>query len=139
MNGYTSPAPRLAGLTTLLLMTALGAACSTTGGGGGGGNPDLITRAQIEESPVTTAFDLVERVRPRWLRPRTQASFSSPEPTYPVVYMDGRRFGEVGSLHQISTTSVDRIEFIDALDATTRFGTGHAGGVIHVHTLGLSR
>lgn len=139
MTGSNFTPRKLAGLATLLLLVGFGAACGSTGGAGGGGNPDLITREQIDEAPVATAFELIERMRPRWLRPRTQGSFSSTEPVYAEVYMDGRRFGPVNSLHQISTTSIDRIEYVDALDATTRFGTGHAGGVIHVHSLGRTR
>jgi hypothetical protein len=38
----------------------------------------------------------------------------------------------VRALQNVSIDRVSRVEFIDSRDATTRFGTGHAGGVIWV-------
>jgi hypothetical protein len=113
------------------LFALTGLACSSTGGRAGG-NPDLITREQILDQPEQSAFELIERLRPRWLRARSQGSFANPTPEYAVVYVDDMRFGEIASLHRINAAEIDRIEFISGLDATTRFGTGTGGGVIHI-------
>lgn len=115
-----------------VLLAGSAVACSSTGGNTSGGNPDLITREQILEQPEQSAFELIERLRPRWLRARSQGSFSNPTPEYAVVYVDDMRFGEINSLHRINAAEIDRIEFISGLDATTRFGTGTGGGVIHI-------
>ena len=48
------------------------------------------------------------------------------------MYVSGIRRGEPRTLQNVSLDQVQRVEFIDARDATTRFGTGHAGGAILV-------
>jgi len=48
--------------------------------------------------------------------------------------MDDVRLGDVGSMVNIPTNRVKEIRFINARDATTRYGTGHSSGVILVTT-----
>lgn len=138
----------------VVLMTAgcaSGGAGSTGGGDDLGGNADLITLAEIEAAPTGTAFDVVNLLRPRWLRPRTRGTSGfgttqvdpitggSADPsgggTLPVIFMDNTRFGDIGSLRSISSSIIERMEYMDARDATTLYGTGYDGGVIQVFTL----
>ena len=49
-----------------------------------------------------------------------------------MVYIAGVREGPLNTLRGIELSDVLRIEYINPLDATTRFGTGHSGGVISV-------
>lgn len=128
--------PALLRAGAFLLFALVVAACSTTGGGSGGGNPDLITREQITSLPDGTAFTIVQRFRSSWLRARTQGSFSNPEPTYAEVFVDNMHFGDINALGRISSTEIEEIEYINATDATTRYGTGYAGGIIRIITLG---
>lgn len=109
-------------------------ACAGGGGGGGGGSSNLITEEQIASSGAGTAYEAVQQLRSRWLSRRGPMSIQNPEPPGPVVYVDGMRFGEVGSLRQISARHVVEMRYINARDATTRFGTGHPAGVIMVST-----
>jgi hypothetical protein len=44
------------------------------------------------------------------------------------VYLDGLAFGGVESLTMIRANAVLEIRLLSALDATTRFGTGHMTG-----------
>jgi len=104
------------------------------GGGPGGGSSNLITDEQIASSGAGTAFEAVQQLRSRWLQTRGPTSIQNPDPPTPVVYVDGQRLGGVGSLHQISAQHVAEMRFINARDATTRYGTGHTGGVIRVST-----
>lgn len=109
----------------LLTVCFLVAAC---GSGGGStqtsGMRDAITAEEIAGANVFNAYDAVTKLRPLFLQQRG----SSP----PVVYVDNVRFGGPATLRDISTTNIQRIEYIGASDATTRFGTGHSGGVIMV-------
>ena len=107
--------------------------CASTGSGGGGSGSNL-TREDIEQVSVSDAYELVQRLRPRWLQSRGQISFQNPDAGYAVVYVDGMRFGPLNSLRQISPETIDEMEFISAGDATTRFGLGHTGGVIMIST-----
>lgn len=95
-------------------------------------NVNLLTGDQLRETNVGNVYDALRRLRPQWLRARGSASIVSPESTEPVVYVSGIRRGEIRTLQNVSLDQVQRVEFIDARDATTRFGTGHGGGVIMV-------
>ena len=121
------------------LVVLVAAGCATSGGGGGGGggggsNPDLITPEQIATRTDGNAEELVQSLRPGWLRARTAGTISSAGPILPEVFFDGTYYGPIGTLRNIPTTSVDYIEFISATDATTLYGTGYMGGVIHIHS-----
>ena len=114
-----------AGSFPAIVLLLASVACS--GRGTARGPPDVITREQISALPDLTAHEIIERLRPSWFRSQT-ANFGGPIP--PVVYLDGRR----GSLAGIRSSYIERIEHLDSRDATTRYGTGHMGGVIRVVT-----
>ena len=100
----------------------------------GGGTSDLIVRSEILRVPDRSAFTLIRLLRPRWLAARTQATPRNPTPAYAHVYLDNLAYGPIESLYDLSSNAIDRINFISSLDATTLYGTGFMGGVIHVHT-----
>jgi hypothetical protein len=122
-----------------VVVCLLGQACASSGGGGGGGGSggtgDVITREMIGEPGNENAYTIVRRLRPRWLSPRTQGTIVNPNPSFPEVYLDNVRYGPIDSLYRIDAVQIDRIEFLSALDATTRFGMGHDGGAIIVRTI----
>ncbi|HET9948395.1 MAG TPA: hypothetical protein VFQ22_05715 [Longimicrobiales bacterium] len=130
---HRAPATR-AGLCLLSLGLVAGCASGGTGGGAGG-DPDLITRDEIMQQPQGTAFTVIQRLRPRWLRPRTQGTLGNPQPAYAEVFVDSQHFGPIDSLGQIAISDIESIEFIDATNATTRYGTGYVGGIIRVNTM----
>jgi hypothetical protein len=80
------------------------------------------------------AYEVVQRLRPGWLRTRGRISIQYPTAQNPVVYVDNIRFGSPNSLRQVSVDAIEEIRYMGASEATTRFGTGHAGGVILVRT-----
>jgi hypothetical protein len=92
----------------------------------------VLTSAEIDALGVETAFDAIRQLRPRYLRGRALVSVTYPSASLPVVYMDGFFRGDITSLHTILVHDIEEIQFIGASDATTWWGTGHAGGVIHV-------
>jgi hypothetical protein len=152
MNGTGVCQSSRLGRGVLFLMTLLLAqACASAGGGGGGGGGgDVITREQIGDGTNETAFTVVQRLKPGWLRARTQGSLSDPsvcslnvctsgEPQRAAVLVDDLVFGDINSLDRISATQIDRIEYVSAIDATTRFGTGYPGGAIIVRTVNSAR
>ena len=100
----------------------------------GGGTNDLILRSEILQVPDRSAFTLIRLLRPRWLSARIQATPQNPTPAYAYIYVDNLQYGPIESLYDLSSNVIDRINFIGSLDATTLYGTGFMGGVIHVHT-----
>lgn len=118
-------------------------------GGGGAGGPqtaaprtvrgpaDVIIEAEIRTSAYQNALEIVRNLRPRMLIPRgagPDASGLGAASIPIVVYQDDVRLGEVSSLINIPADRVTEIRFINARDATTRYGTGHSSGVILVTT-----
>lgn len=110
------------------------AACASSGGTGSTSPRDrnLITAEEISALNVATAFDVVRQLRPEFLRSRGTMSMRQADSEYAIVYMNGMRLGGPEQLHQIRATDVQAIRYISAADATTRWGTGHTGGVIEV-------
>lgn len=127
------PLRTLLGLLLALAVTL--PACATSGGSGGTPRDrNLLTSEELREAGAVsqTLDQAIRRLRPRWLRPRS-SSFSS-GPAEVVVYMDGSRLGGPATLAGIPTSEVGEVRYLAPPDATTRYGTGHAGGVIQVRT-----
>ena len=51
------------------------------------------------------------------------------------MFLDELQVGDVDYLYRISSSQIARIEYLSALDATTRYGTGYMGGLIIVRTV----
>jgi len=101
---------------------------------GGRSSSRTINRAQIRSIPERSAYDLILFLRPRWLDARIKATPADPNPIYPHVYLDDFTWGPIGSLHDIPSQAIEQIDFLSALDATTRYGGGYMGGIIRVYT-----
>ena len=121
--------PRLAVLVLLVAATACAGTPRTTGGG----NRNLITRTEINESRANTAYEVVQQLRPDFLRGRVSGTTVGAN-DLPVVYLDGTRLGDLEQLRSIPAAIILTIQLISASDATTRWGTGYPGGVIEVKT-----
>jgi len=130
MRSWNVSSPRRrVGLTLALLFAISGAGCATGGGGGGGSSSaGMIVRTQFEGQGLGTAYDVVSRFRSSWLRPRNRQG------DLPIVVLDSVRLGDVESLRTVRATDVESIEYISGTQATTVYGTGAMGGVIHVVT-----
>jgi outer membrane cobalamin receptor len=124
--------PAVALLAALVLIQ--GCASSGESASGSRGSGPVIGQEAIEQVAANNAYDIVHTLRPSWLRSRGSISIQNPQAGYPVVYVDGISFGDLTTLRQISREEVQRIEFVSAHDATTRYGTGHPGGIIMVIT-----
>jgi hypothetical protein len=97
------------------------------------GTSDVIGPDELNTVRVATAYEVVERLRPVFLRGRGQTSLTG-DPVYPIVYVDGMRQGGPEALRRVPSQDVGQIRYITARDATTRWGTGHAAGAIEVTT-----
>jgi hypothetical protein len=94
---------------------------------------ELIREAAAEGLSV---YQVIERNRPQWL----SASRSAPTLGYGEggrfarVVLNGSLYGDLRDLRRLNTVEVTSIEYMSSSDATTRFGTGYAGGAIVVST-----
>jgi len=116
------------------VLLLLAAACGQPGTGATGSSlaPDVITPDEIVASSATNAYDLVNQVRPHWLRGRGTPSFRNPAAELPLVYLEDRRQGGLDVLRSFAANTIASLRYINGTTATTRYGMGHAGGVIEV-------
>lgn len=124
------------------------------------GTRDNLGQAEIQANRTSgmTAYDLVARLRPEYLRNRgnntlrattsasgpptsssnntltetTSASGPGYKPPTATVYLDNARYGDTESLKSINAENVLRIQYLSASAATTRFGTDSSAGAILV-------
>jgi hypothetical protein len=97
---------------------------------------DLITAAEIQaRAPdAKSAYDVVQRLRPSFLRKRPGGSLTTKEPAPIQVYVDGTLRGSVYVLRELISQGVIEIRYLNGPDATIRYGTGHENGAIVVKT-----
>jgi hypothetical protein len=117
----------------VLVLVVAATACAGGAGRTPGTNRNLITRPEISASRGNTAYEVVQQLRPDFLRGRVSGSISGAN-DLPVVYLDGTRLGDLEQLRSIPAAIILTIQLISASDATTRWGTGYPGGVIEVKT-----
>ena len=96
---------------------------------------EVISAEEIAKATeAQDAYDLVRRLRPTYLADRGATSFRSSVPRTAQVYVDNMRLGGLEQLRNIPRDNIAEIRFFSGPDATTRWGTGHSSGVIHVAT-----
>ncbi len=93
---------------------------------------DRIAPSELLGVVANNAFDVVQQLRPQWLRPRGPTSIMEPEGEFPSVFIDAMRYDDLAVLRDIPVHEIAEIRFISGPDATTRWGTGVVAGVIEV-------
>jgi hypothetical protein len=102
-------------------------------------DPNVLTRADLEAANVGNAYDAVERLRPRWLVPRTRSVQFQVDV---VVFFNNSPVGDVTSLRQMNLDGIHEIRYLDPAEAQSRLaaaGYNLSGGVIQVRTATGSR
>lgn len=95
-------------------------------------NKSMLLLDEIRASGSATAYDVVESLRPMWLRKRGTQSFFFDKDV--IVYLDAARLGDRTALREIPAMTVASMRFLDAKDANFRYGQGHPYGAIVVST-----
>jgi hypothetical protein len=117
-----------------LVLAVLLASCASSGSRSGGRDRDIITAEEIADVQVATAYDIVQTLRPEYLRTRGLRSMGASQPQGAVVYVDNVRRGGPESLRTLPRESVLEIRYLNGADATTMYGTNHGDGAILVRT-----
>ncbi len=116
----------------MLALAGWACAAASQGPAREGRGSNVITRTELDAVPSSSAFDAVQRLRPQWLSRPNAPSIQGSNPV--MVYVDRHNFGTLESLRSLNTEQIEQMEFVRARDATTRYGTGHASGVIEITT-----
>jgi len=113
---------------------ALGLWACASGSGGPPRDRNLITAEEIEAADLRTAHEVVERLRPLWLRSRGDRSTHLT--TEIVVFQDNTMLGDVETLRSVPIELVDVIRSLDAAEAGRLAGLGsrHVERVIMIVT-----
>jgi hypothetical protein len=134
MRGMTT---RSAVLVTVLLASAACAGRSP----GVSRDRKVITAEEIATVQVTTAYDVVTRLRGEFLRSRGTVTRTTGTRTATqaqpsiTVFVDEVEQGPIErTLHLIPAAEVHEIRLYRAADAATKYGSRHNGGVIAVTT-----
>ena len=118
-------------LGLITMAAALG--CATTSGTTGArSSSNIITEQEITDAHVSTAYEVIQKLRPNFLVGRGSTSFNSKGLGTPNVYVDGQRFGDMNSLNTIAAIQVAGIRYYTVSEGSTRFGLDNTSGVIEI-------
>lgn len=118
-------------LAALLSLTA----CAARGNADASGRSDLIAFEELEaQGEYSNLYDVIQVLRPRWLRPQGGPDTFSQRTGQVQVHMDGNWMGDVGVLRGLSPAGVTSISWMKPLDASSRYGLDHSHGAIIVST-----
>jgi hypothetical protein len=128
-------------IRSLLIALALtpAAACAS-GGASHAASPtssdrSVITASEIPAEGTESAYELIQRIRPEYLRSRPAQAYSgtsglSAPP--PALMVNGQRVGEVSDLRQVPATSLSLVRFYNIEEGKRKFGMQYGGGAIDI-------
>ena len=118
----------------LTLAAALGCASSGTAGTTVRREPNLITEQEIAASNESNVFDVVNRLRPMFLKTRGRSTINAGGSEYASVFLDGQYFGELGSLRNIVASQIHEIRYLNGPDAVSKYGMRYGSGAVDVRS-----
>jgi hypothetical protein len=96
---------------------------------------NMLTEEEIRSVPASNLYELISKLRPQMLRAHGQSTLGgSTASDFPIVYLDGRNYGDVSSLRSLIPSQVSLVKYYDATNAAGKFGTIAGSGVIEVLT-----
>ena len=125
-------------LSLVAAIVVLTACASSTGSGRtSASSPEHITSVEIATTSATNAFELINRLRPNWLRAPATGSISGMRSQLVLVYLDGQRLGDLQSLQSLSASGIRSMQWLDAARAATvltEVGSDPIRGAILIRT-----
>ncbi len=126
-----------------LIAAAVIAACapSTSSTSGVPRSSSALTVEEIAafSTEGRTAYDVVSRLRPAWLRARgVESRVRTTDSTeYALVVVDGHPMGHIGALRDIQAYQLSDMRYYDPSEAGGKFGERGASGVIEIRLKSL--
>jgi hypothetical protein len=122
-----------------LLLVAVGCATGAPADGSSStplsSNRAVITESEIPTTGTETAFDLIRRIRPEYLRLKPSQTYngnSSGVAAPPTVILNGQRFGNPDDLKTISASTLSTVRYYSIEEGKRKFGMQYGGGVIEI-------
>ncbi len=99
------------------------------------GDATLITESEIDSAHVSTAYDVIQKLRPQFLNSHGKLSLDPRvPPALPRVYVDEQFYGDASTLRGILTGAIESIRYYSASTAQFKYGLDNAAGVIAIAT-----
>ena len=96
---------------------------------------NLITSAEIDSSHLSTAYDVIHKLRPQYLMSRGKLTLDpTVPPALPRVYVDDQFYGDATTLRGLWTGSLESIRYLSSATAQYKYGHDNAAGVIAIVT-----
>ncbi len=118
-----------------MLLAAQLVGCASTPSGREAGDRYRLTRAEIESVDVSTLYEVVQRLRPRWLEVRAPRGMHVE--TEIVVVLDRTLLGRAHELRGLGVEIAAWLEYVPGTQAQSRLpmlAGRHVEGAIVVHT-----
>jgi hypothetical protein len=119
----------------LVLMTLVAVtACASAGANSTGTRREatVITEEEIAASKEATAFDVVYRLRPMFLKTRGATTIHSEAHEYASVFVDGVFYGDPTTLRNIVADHIHEIRYLNGPEAVGKYGNRYGSGAIDV-------
>jgi len=113
----------------MVVVVMMGACASGGGSSSSGGSRNVLNENDLAGTPELNCHQVVQRLRPNWLRLRSQGMGGT---VGIQIYVDGVHKGPVRELLTIRAQHVRTLRFLSASEATVRFGFAHGDGAILV-------
>ena len=94
----------------------------------------VLLQPEMAEAQVINAYDAISRLRPQFLRRRGETSFNMRSLTQTNVYLDNNWLGGLDILRLTSLNGIRSIRYLNAAEATFRWGINNTGGAILLST-----
>ena len=122
-----------------VLVSAMAGACASGGAGGSTGrSSNLLTREEILGAEATNLYDVIRRLRPRWLQVRSTRSFNME--TMIAVLQNDMYLGPAETLKEMTPDLAYEIEYMDGVRAANvlpgLMSGQHVEGAIIIRTSG---
>lgn len=104
----------------LILLGAL-SGCAAGEARGTASDSRVLTLDELESISVSTAWDVLEQLRPLWLRTTGPRSRSARLVTEVVVVTDGQYFGNLNSLRSIPAAGIREMRYLSGAEATNAY------------------
>jgi hypothetical protein len=104
-------------VTFLFLATGFAAACASTKTDSGGRSMDVLTREEILGAEATNLYDVIRRLRPRWLQVRATRSLNME--TEIAVMQNDMYLGTADALREIAPELAYEIRYLEGARAAT--------------------
>lgn len=128
---------RLLPVLAVALVGLVPAGCATSGPAGDRGDPNLLTTEEIRGAEGSTLYDVVQRLRPRWLREvRNRQDFDIEGGV--VVYQNQTFLGGPDVLREWGRDFAARMVYLDGISASNQLpgpaANQHVEGAIVIYT-----